>query len=94
MTAVEGVLITGTYGTGKTSVCEELAELLEAASVAYGAIERRLSTSVTIGRERDVQNAARWLREGIGTDVGDLVLANDRPVRHVAEAVLGWLRWT
>jgi adenylylsulfate kinase-like enzyme len=35
----EAVLITGVYGTGKTSVCEELAERLEAAGVAYGAID-------------------------------------------------------
>lgn len=35
----EAVLITGVYGTGKTSVCKELAERLESAGVAYGAID-------------------------------------------------------
>lgn len=35
----EAVLITGVYGTGRTSVCEELAERLESAGVAYGAID-------------------------------------------------------
>lgn len=35
----EAVLITGVYGTGKTTVCEELAERLESAGVAYGAID-------------------------------------------------------
>lgn len=35
----EGVLITGVYGTGKTSVCEEPAERLESAGMAYGAID-------------------------------------------------------
>jgi len=34
-----GVLIVGVYGTGKTSVCEELAHLLESAGAAYGAID-------------------------------------------------------
>jgi adenylylsulfate kinase len=35
----DGVLLTGVYGTGKTSVCEEMAERLEAAGVAYAAID-------------------------------------------------------
>lgn len=166
----EGVLITGVYGTGKTSVCEELAERLEAAGVAYGAIdldwlgwfdapgldtvtaqriyldnlravatnyahagvrrlvlagavgsdavlqatraampfplravrltvpldeiERRLAGAVTVSRTRDVRNAARWLEAGIGADVGDLVIANDRPVGLIADQILRWLRWS
>lgn len=32
----DAVLVTGVYGTGKTSMCEELAERLESAGVAYG----------------------------------------------------------
>jgi len=163
------VLITGVYGTGKTSVCEELAERLESAGVAYGAIdldwlgwfnapelhaaavqrtsldnlaavatnyadvgvrrlvlagavrsnavldatravlpfplrvvrltlpldeiERRLSGAVTVGRARDVRNASRWLERGIGADVGDLIIANDRPIRDVADRILQWLGW-
>jgi hypothetical protein len=35
----DGVLIIGAYGTGKSSLCEELAEVLESAGVAYGAID-------------------------------------------------------
>jgi hypothetical protein len=35
----EAVLITGIYGTGKTTVTEEIAELLEAADVPYAAID-------------------------------------------------------
>lgn len=38
MTA-QGVLITGVYGTGKSSVAEEIAELLEEAGDNYGAID-------------------------------------------------------
>jgi len=169
VTVMEGVLITGVYGTGKTSVCEELAELLEPAGTAYGAIDldwlawfnasgvdgaavqkvelanlsavvdnyveagverfvlagavrsdvelaairavvpfplhvvrltlpldeirRRLSAAVTAGRERDARNAERWLAEGIGADVGDLVVANDRPIDEVAEEIIEWLEW-
>ena len=35
----EGVLITGVYGTGKTSVVEEMAGIMEAAGLNYGAID-------------------------------------------------------
>ena len=165
----EAVLLTGVYGTGKTSVCEELAERLESAGVAYGAIdldwlgwfnapqldaaaaqrtdldnlsavatnyadagvqrlvlagavrsnvvlvatrtvipfplrvvrltvplheiERRLSNVVTVGRARDMRNATRWIERGIGADVGDVVIANDRPIRDVADHILQWLGW-
>lgn len=34
-----GVLIIGAYGSGKSSLCEELAGVLESAGVAYGAID-------------------------------------------------------
>lgn len=166
----EGVLITGVYGTGKTSVCEELAERLEAAGVAYGAIdldwlgwfdapeldaataqriyldnlsavatnyadagvqrlvlagavrsdaildamraaipfplrvvrltvpldeiERRLAGAITVSRTRDVRNASRWLEEGLGADVGDRVIASDRPIGLVADQILHWLQWS
>jgi len=35
----DGVLIIGIYGTGKSSLCEELAEVLELAGMAYAAID-------------------------------------------------------
>lgn len=73
----EAVLITGVYGTGKTTVC----------------IERRLSSAVTVGRARDVRNAARWLARGIGADVGDLTVADDRPVAAVTDEIVRWLAW-
>ena len=34
-----GVLIIGAYGTGKSSLCEELAGVLESAGMPYGAID-------------------------------------------------------
>jgi tRNA uridine 5-carbamoylmethylation protein Kti12 len=36
---VDGVLITGVYGTGKSSVAAEIAETLERRGVAYGALD-------------------------------------------------------
>jgi Mrp family chromosome partitioning ATPase len=63
-----GVLIVGVYGTGKTSVCTEIAEVLEAAGVSYGAID------------------LDWL----GWYDAEL---DDRPIRAVADEILGWLGW-
>lgn len=56
-------------------------------------IERRLADAVTVGRARDVRNASRWLARGIGADVGDVIIANDRPIRDVADQILQWLVW-
>ena len=38
-TRASGVLVTGVYGVGKTSVVEEMADLLERAEVPYAAID-------------------------------------------------------
>lgn len=35
----QGVLVTGAYGSGKSSVIDEIAELLEGAGLSYGAID-------------------------------------------------------
>jgi hypothetical protein len=56
-------------------------------------IERKLSGAVSVGRVRDVCNAVRWLAHGIGADLGDLSVANDRPVADVADEILRWLAW-
>jgi hypothetical protein len=172
-----GVLIVGVYGTGKTSVCEEIAHLLDEAGMTYGAIdldwlgwyatapgqahdhewldrvalanlstmvgnyltagverfvlagsvwsateltairtvlpfalrvvqltlpfveiERRLSAAVTAGRAEDLQEAARQ-SDRLDTDledavVPDVIVANDRPIREVADEIVGWLRWS
>lgn len=163
-------MITGAYGTGKTSVVEEIAAILEDRDVRFGAldldwlgwfapaiqhdhsagrpvklknvdavvgnfydtgvrrfalagsiastdeleglrgalgmpltvvrltlaieeIERRLSASVTAGRQDDLRVAREWLAEGRGEDIGDLVLENDRQIREVALDILSALRW-
>jgi Mrp family chromosome partitioning ATPase len=36
---IDGVLITGVYGTGKSSVAAEIAETLERRGVPYGALD-------------------------------------------------------
>ena len=165
-----GVLIIGVYGSGKSSVCEEIAEALESAGMPYGAIdldwlgwydvpghreghdrrdpvalanlssvvdhylsagvehfvlagavwsglelaalrsalpfplrvvqltlpyeeiEARLSSAVTTGRANDLQEAKRQSSQ-VSLDLGDVVVANDRPIREVADAILDWVNW-
>lgn len=57
-------------------------------------IERRLAGSVTAGRATDLRMAREWFAAGGHDEIGDLVIANDRPIREVAAemlAALGWL---
>ena len=166
---LEGVLITGTYGTAKSSVVEELAELLEDSGLPYGAIdldwrmwfdaevdderrekvflenvaavvgnyidvgverflmalairdraqldsiraavpfalkvvrlsvpypeiERRLATDMTIGRQRDLQNAQEWIAGSIGVGIEDLTVTNNRAIRETALKVSDWMGWS
>ncbi|MEM7121666.1 MAG: hypothetical protein AAF563_10345 [Pseudomonadota bacterium] len=164
----DGVLVTGVYGTGKTSVVEEMAGIMEAAGLNYGAIDldwlrwfdadidearyqtiflanvtsittayldagverfalagaiadqaalaalrealpfpvrvvrltlpleeiaARLGSAVTAERADDLRVAAEWLAKGIGRDIEDIAVTNDKPVRETALEVLGWLDW-
>lgn len=165
----QAVVITGAYGTGKTSLVEELADILEDRGDRYGAldldwlgwfdpgfgdhaagrpvmlknldavvgnyydagvrrfalagsiasaeeladlraalgmpttvvrltlpleeIERRLSPSVTAGRQDDLRVARDWIERGRGEDIGDVVIENDRPIRAVALDTLSTLDW-
>ncbi len=165
-----GALVTGAFGTGKTSVVEEIAEILERAGIPYGAIdldwlcwfdapgvdditteqilmsnlgvvvdnylavgahrfmlagaygdpdeverlrgalpfpltvvrltleieeiEARLGSAVTVGRADDLAQARRWIATGKDSAIGDLVLANDRPIREIASEILEFLHWT
>lgn len=169
MSEAAGVVLTGVYGVGKSSVVEELAELLEQRGIPYGAIDvdwlwwfaapgiddeaarrvlfanldcvtrnfldagvtrlllawsirdqsdldalraalpfplrvvrltasleairERLAAAVSSGRKRDLRDAERWQREGTGSDLGEVEVANDRPVREVATEILDWLEW-
>jgi len=56
-------------------------------------VERRLSSSVTSGRQVDLTMAREWFANGERHDVGDVVIANDRPIGNVAQAVLDELGW-
>jgi hypothetical protein len=162
------VLITGVYGTGKTSAVEEMAAILEEADVPYAAIdldwlawanvddhgpashrlmianlaavagnqraagmtrfllagsfadpsqvddlraaldmpmrvvrltapvdviERRLGVHSTSGRHDDLEQARRDLVSGTSEQLGDVVVDSDRPIREVADEILGWLGW-
>ena len=163
-----GVLVTGVYGVGKSSVVEEMADILEEAGLSYAAldldwlwwfdvggdryqsqqvllantgavvanyadagvqhfvmalalrnrahldavrsavpfplhvvrltaplalIEYRLSGAAASGRHLDLAEAKRWEIDGIGNDVGDLVVPNERDLRTVASDILDWLGW-
>ncbi len=56
-------------------------------------VERRLSISVSSGRQVDLRMAREWFANGEGYDIGDVVIANDRPIGDVAQAVLNELGW-
>ena len=169
MAGPAGVLIVGVYGSGKSSVCEEIAETLESAGMAYGAIdldwlgwydaprrseghdrrdpvalanlsavvdnylragvehfvlagavwseaelaairsvlpfpvrvvqltvpfeeiEARLSLAVTTGRAKDLQEARH--QSQLDLQLADVVVANDRSIRKVADEILDWMAW-
>lgn len=57
-------------------------------------IEQRLATAPTEERRvSDARAAANWLHNGIGADVGDVVIEVDRPIEAVTDDVLAWLGW-
>jgi Ni2+-binding GTPase involved in maturation of urease and hydrogenase len=60
-------------------------------TIPYELIEARLSSAPTSGRTQDLQEAKRQLEQS--RLFADLVVANDRPIREVAEEVLRWLDW-
>lgn len=62
-------------------------------TVSLEEVERRLSSAVTSGRRVDLRVAREWFANRTGNDVGDVVIANDRPIREVARAVLDDLGW-
>lgn len=56
-------------------------------------IERRLSADPTTGRRDDLEHARLAMASRGGSDLGDLVVANDGPIGAVADEILAWLGW-
>jgi hypothetical protein len=56
-------------------------------------IERRLRADITSGRQDDLREAAARAASSDGTDLADLVIVNDRPIRTVAKETLDRLGW-
>ena len=53
----------------------------------------RLASAVTSGRLEDLTAAEQWVQDGVGADIGEVEVANDRPIREVAGEILAWLGW-
>jgi gluconate kinase len=63
-------------------------------TVPLKVIEQRLATAPTEERRvSDARAAANWLHNGMGADVGDVVIDADRSVEAVTHDVLAWLGW-
>jgi hypothetical protein len=166
---MDAVLVTGAFGVGKSTVVQEMAEIVEVADVRYAALDldwlmwgwpgeetpeagrrllldnlasvaanyrrrgvdrfvlggtvqtdaevtafrrtldmpmrvvsltlpidqirHRLASSPNLGRREDLRRSEAMLAEGGALASGDLVVANDRPVREVAGEILEWLEW-
>ncbi len=56
-------------------------------------IEQRLAHDVTSGRRDDLREAAAAIAAGEGTGVEDVVIANNGPIRVVAQDVMAFLGW-
>jgi hypothetical protein len=62
--------------------------------VSLETIERRLSMSVTSGRQVDLTMARGWFARGTAEHIGDFMIGNDdRLVRDVAFEILDTLTW-
>ena len=61
--------------------------------VPWSEIERRLSVSVTAGRQDDLAEARRQVAEGRGDTVGDLTFENVGSIRDVALEIVTALGW-
>jgi hypothetical protein len=90
---VDGVLITGVYGTGKSSVAAEMPLRVVRLEVPLTEIARRLRADPTTGRRDDLREAARWLNDSIGVGIEDLSIANEGSIQNVATHIIDWLGW-
>ena len=103
MAEVDGVLISGVYGTGKSSLAAEIAETLERRGVAYGALDLDWLTwfhvpdiDETTARRVYLANVAAVVRHYRDVGVRHLVLAgsvrDDDDVRALEAAAAVPLR--
>jgi hypothetical protein len=56
-------------------------------------IRERLRSDVTAGRQDDLREAADWVTQNTGVGIEDLTIANDGPIRQVAQDIVDWLGW-
>ena len=95
----QAALITGLFGTGKSSVAIEMADVLEQRGLPYAVIDHRLVVLGMGGWGGGLRASDDAREPGSGDDElprrGYLILAgsipNDRPLRTVASEILGWL---
>ena len=79
----EAVLVTGAFGTGKTSAIEEIADILEARGVRYGAIDLDWLSWFDPGSGGDHQAGAPAMLKNVDAVVGNYY---DTGVRRFALA--------
>jgi adenylylsulfate kinase-like enzyme len=100
----EGVLITGVYGSGKSSVAAEIAYLLEQRRQPYALLDLDFLgwgvdnfDSHRPGSPFLLRNLAavvsNYRAAGISLFVAAYFVANDRPVGVVAQQIMTWLGW-
>jgi hypothetical protein len=90
--SLQGVLATGVYGSGKSSVVEEIAGLLEDAGLSYGAIDFDWLKWFDAEGD-DLRVASSWLAASTGVGIEEVTVANDRPIRETALEIVKWLGW-
>jgi chloramphenicol 3-O-phosphotransferase len=63
-------------------------------TVPLSEIENRLSSDPTAGRKDDLRATTEWLTDGTGEGIEDFAVANEGPVRRVADLIIDRLGWT
>jgi hypothetical protein len=62
-------------------------------TVPVESIRQRLAASPVAERRRDASIAERWIARGVGSEIGDIEVANTGPIRETAQAIIEWLGW-
>ena len=95
----EAVLLTGVYGSGKSSVAAEIAYLLERQGQPYALLDLDYLSWAgpdTGDRTAEIEllgdNLAA-VAAGEGAGLADVTISNDRPITVVAQEVMTFLGW-